>query len=154
MRQILAALAAGLLFGIGLTVSQMVNPAKVLNFLDLAGNWDPSLAFVLAGAIATAALGFQRVRRRTAPLFAGSFQWPSARDIDRRLMLGAALFGIGWGLVGLCPGPAVAALSLDPGRVVLFVLAMFAGMAVFRAQTGRKTLQSRSERRLSGDADT
>lgn len=129
MRQILAALAAGLLFGIGLTVSQMVNPAKVLNFLDLAGRWDPSLAFVLGGAVMTAALGFRLVRRRTAPLFAGTFRWPTARDIDRRLVLGAALFGLGWGLVGLCPGPAVAALALAPWDVALFTLAMLAGMA-------------------------
>src|SRR3546814_13253382 len=102
MRQSLAALVSGLLFGIGLTVSQMVNPAKVLNFLDLAGNWDPSLAFVLGGAVATAALGFRLVRRRTVPLLAGAFQWPTARDIDRRLVLGAALFGVGWSLVGFC----------------------------------------------------
>lgn len=152
MREVLAALAAGLLFGIGLTVSQMVNPAKVLNFLDLAGNWDPTLAFVLAGAVATAALGFRLVRRRTVPLLARSFQWPTARTIDRRLVLGAALFGIGWGLVGLCPGPAIAALSLDPSRVILFVLAMLAGMAVFLAQTVRSTLRSRSDRRPSGGA--
>lgn len=134
MPQILAALAAGLLFGIGLTVSQMVNPAKVLNFLDLAGAWDPSLAFVLAGATGTAALGFRLVRRRTAPLVAGAFQLPTARDIDRPLVVGSTIFGIGWGLVGLCPGPAVAALALDPLGVALFVIAMLAGMAVFRAQ--------------------
>src|SRR3546814_3530190 len=98
MLQSLAALASGLLFGIGLTVSQMVNPAKVLNFLDLAGNWDPSLAFVLGSAVATAALGFRLVRRRTVPLLAGAFQWPTGRDIDRRLVLGAARFGVGWTL--------------------------------------------------------
>src|SRR3546814_18827668 len=97
-----SALVSALLFGIGLTVSQMVNPAKVLNFLDLAGNWDPSLAFVLGGAVATAALGFRLVRRRTVPLLAGAFQWPTARDIDRRLVLGAALFGVDWSLVGFC----------------------------------------------------
>ena len=153
MRQSLAALASGLLFGIGLTVSQMVNPAKVLNFLDLAGNWDPSLAFVLAGAVATAALGFRLVRRRTVPLLAGAFQLPTTRDIDRRLVLGAALFGIGWGLVGLCPGPAVAALSLDPGRVALFILAMLAGMIAFRVQMVRLQLPPRSDHRPSGGVD-
>lgn len=118
----------------GLAVSQMVNPAKILNFLDFAGSWDPSLAFVLAGATGTAALGFPFVRRHPAPLFAESFQLATARDIEWRLVVGAAVFGVGWGLVGLCPGPAIAALAIEPSRVVLFVLAMLAGMAVFRVQ--------------------
>ena len=150
MRQILAALAAGLLFGIGLTVSQMVNPAKVLNFLDLAGRWDPSLAFVLGGAVMTAALGFRFVRRRTAPLFARAFRWPTARDIDRRLVLGAALFGLGWGLVGLCPGPAITALALAPRDVALFTLAMLAGMAIHRVWTAGTAARPRAGDPTSG----
>jgi len=132
MAKVLAALLAGLLFGLGLTVSQMVNPAKVLNFLDIAGHWDPSLAFVLAGAVTTAFAGFRLAGRRAKPLFDESFQPPSMTRIDGRLLLGAALFGIGWGLVGLCPGPAVAALTQDGLAVVFFVAAMLAGMALFR----------------------
>ncbi len=132
MVPIVAALAAGLLFGAGLAVAQMVNPAKVIGFLDIAGAWDPSLAFVLGGAVVTAALGFFIIRRvRTAPLFVAAFAAPVARAIDRPLVVGAILFGIGWGLVGLCPGPALAGLSIAPGRVALFVAAMIAGMAVF-----------------------
>ncbi len=136
MRQILTALIAGVLFGIGLSVSRMVDPAKVLNFLDLAGAWDPSLAFVLMGATGTAALGYRLVRRRTAPLLAEEFHLPPTRAIDRRLVAGASIFGIGWGLVGLCPGPAIAALALAPADVGLFVLAMLGGMLAFRLQAG------------------
>lgn len=132
MLRIVSAVAAGLLFGAGLTVSQMVNPAKVIGFLDVAGNWDPSLAFVLAGAVGTVALGFLVVRRRlSAPLFAAAFDPPSAHGIDRNLVFGAVLFGIGWGLVGLCPGPALAALAVAPAKVALFVAAMLVGMAGF-----------------------
>ena len=135
MPQLLAAFAAGLLFGAGLVVSQMVNPAKVLNFLDVAGHWDPSLAFVLVGATGTALVGFRLVRRRTAPLFAERFQLPTARLIDRPLLMGSAIFGIGWGLAGLCPGPAVAGLALAPGRLLPFMLAMLVGMAIFSLQS-------------------
>ncbi len=132
MPKILAALAAGLLFGVGLTVSQMVDPAKVLGFLDLAGDWDPSLAFVLAGAVVTTAIGFRLVGRlRAAPLLAESFQTPTAWTIDRRLIAGAAIFGVGWGLVGICPGPALAGLALAPAQLALFVAAMLVGMAGF-----------------------
>ena len=132
MRQVIAALAAGLLFGLGLTFSRMVDPAKVLGFLDIAGNWDPSLALVLVGATGTAAIGFRLVLgRRTVPLFAEAFNLPTARVIDRRLVIGAAIFGVGWGLVGLCPGPARAGLGLAfrPGGI--FVIAMLVGMAAF-----------------------
>jgi len=132
MRQTIAALAAGLLFGMGLTLSRMVDPAKVLGFLDIAGNWDPSLTLVLAGATGTAAIGFRLVLgRRSAPLFAETFSLPTARDIDPRLVIGAAIFGVGWGLVGLCPGPALAGLGLAFWPVAIFVAAMLAGMAVF-----------------------
>lgn len=135
MPQLIAAFGAGLLLGAGLVVSQMVNPAKVLNFLDVAGRWDPSLAFVLAGATGTALVGFRLVRRRTAPLFAERFQLPTARLIDRPLLTGSAIFGIGWGLAGLCPGPAVAGLALAPGRLLPFMLAMLVGMAIFSLQS-------------------
>ncbi len=135
MPQLIAAFGAGLLLGAGLVVSQMVNPAKVLNFLDVAGRWDPSLAFVLAGATGTAFVGFRLVRRRTAPLFAERFQLPTARLIDRPLLTGSAIFGIGWGLAGLCPGPAVAGLALAPGRLLPFMLAMLVGMAIFSLQS-------------------
>ena len=132
MRQAIAALAAGLLFGAGLTFSRMVDPAKVLSFLDIAGNWDPSLALVLAGATGTAATGFRLVLgRRATPLFAETFSLPSACNIDPRLIIGAAIFGVGWGLVGLCPGPALADLGLAFRPVAIFVVAMLAGMAVF-----------------------
>jgi uncharacterized membrane protein YedE/YeeE len=139
MRQALAALAAGLLFGLGLTVSQMANPAKVLGFLDLAGDWDPSLAFVLAGAVATATIGFRLVQRAAGPLLAPTFRLPSATRIDRPLLLGAAIFGLGWGLIGFCPGPALAALGLDGLPVPIFILAMLAGMLLHRLRPSGRT---------------
>ncbi len=129
MKAVLIALLAGLVFGVGLYVSQMVNPAKVLGFLDVAGNWDPSLAFVMGGALAVAALGNAFARARPAPLAAASFQWPTSRQIDARLVGGAALFGVGWGLVGFCPGPALAGLAFGLWPVALFVTAMLIGMA-------------------------
>ncbi len=132
MTKLLAALAAGIVFGVGLAVSQMTNPAKVLAFLDLAGIWDPSLALVMAGALGTAFLGYRLVLRRRHPVAAADFQLPSARRADVRLVGGAALFGIGWGLVGLCPGPAVASLAYGEVASFGFVAAMLAGMALFR----------------------
>ena len=134
MLRIAAALAAGLLFGVGLAVSQMVNPAKVLGFLDITGKWDPSLAFVLGGAVVVAAPGFLLIRRWVSvPLFSPAFDAPTASGIDRRLVFGAVVFGIGWGLVGLCPGPALAALSVAPAKVAVFVAAMLVGMSGFAA---------------------
>lgn len=140
----IASLVAGLLFGFGLTLAQMVNPQKVLNFLDFAGTWDPSLAFVLGGATGTAAIGFRLVGRRAAPLFSDRFQLPTAKDIDAPLIAGAVLFGIGWGLVGLCPGPAVASLAIAPRNVAIFVLALLAGMMLQRvyASTQERRLQA------------
>lgn len=132
MARILAAFAAGLLFGLGLVVSQMVNPAKVLAFLDVFGDWDPSLAFVMAGAVAASSLGYALARRRGVPVLAPKLQIPTRRDLDSRLVTGAALFGIGWGLVGLCPGPALTGLALGRWEVYLFVAAMLAGMALYR----------------------
>jgi len=129
--QVLIALAAGLIFGLGLIISQMINPEKVLAFLDVAGPWDPSLAFVLLGAGAVSGLGYFLSRRRSAPLLAAQFEIPNRRDLDARLIIGAALFGIGWGLVGLCPGPAIVALPLAGLQGVVFFAAMLAGMGAF-----------------------
>jgi uncharacterized membrane protein YedE/YeeE len=132
MLPILSAFVSGLLFGLGLIVSQMVNPAKVLGFLHVFGAWDPSLAFVMAGAIATAALGYAIVNRRGMPVIAASLTIPTRRDTDSSLVGGAALFGVGWGLVGLCPGPALTVVAFEPWPVLVFVAAMVAGMALFR----------------------
>jgi uncharacterized membrane protein YedE/YeeE len=132
MRLALIALAAGLLFGAGLAVSGMHDPAKVLGFLDIAaiasGGWDPSLAFVMAGGLAVTLPTFWYARRRTAPLAAPAFQTPAATAIDKRLLLGALVFGVGWGLVGYCPGPALAAIAFGATGTIVFVLAMIAGM--------------------------
>jgi uncharacterized protein len=129
---ILTAFGSGLLFGLGLIVSQMVNPAKVLGFLDIFGHWDPSLAFVMGGAVAVSAVGTVIAGRRGVPVLATRLEIPSRRDLDRRLIGGAALFGIGRVLVGLCPGPALTAITFGPWQVVVFVAAMVAGMALFR----------------------
>ncbi|MDF1821956.1 MAG: YeeE/YedE family protein [Alcanivoracaceae bacterium] len=130
MRGNIIALVAGVLFGLGLAVSQMTNPAKVLSFLDVAGAWDPSLAFVMGGAVLVMALSWPlQGRGRCASLVAGESR-ASLTDVDRPLVFGAALFGIGWGLVGYCPGPAVSALVLAGLEPLVFVLAMVAGMLV------------------------
>lgn len=128
----LAALACGLIFGIGLTVSQMINPAKVLGFLDILGDWDPTLAFVMLGALAVAAPGFALVRRRARPLLGEAFAMPATAGIDPALLGGAALFGLGWGLAGFCPGPALAALASGQATVLAFVLAMVVGTLLSR----------------------
>ncbi|BCG04657.1 membrane protein (plasmid) [Paraburkholderia sp. PGU19] len=125
------ALLAGLLFGVGLMVSGMANPAKVLGFLDLAGRWDPSLAFVMAGAIAVGSLAFFAARRRDRSYLGLPVQLPISTAITPRLVLGSAAFGIGWGLAGFCPGPALVALGAGYPKAVGFVAAMVAGMAVF-----------------------
>ncbi|MCC5980697.1 MAG: YeeE/YedE family protein [Oceanicaulis sp.] len=132
MKSILSALAAGLVFGLGLIVSGMVNPAKVLNFLDIAGQWDPSLAFVMAGAAGTVFIGYRFVLKRDKPLFEDRFTLPTATRIDARLASGAALFGVGWGLVGFCPGPALTALGTGAMPALIFTAAMLAGMAGWR----------------------
>lgn len=132
MKAILSALAAGLVFGLGLIVSGMVNPAKVLNFLDIAGQWDPSLALVMAGAAGTVFIGYRLVLGRGKPLVAERFTLPTATRIDARLAGGAALFGVGWGLVGFCPGPALTALGTGAAPALVFTAAMLAGMAGWR----------------------
>lgn len=121
-------LALGLLFGAGLVISGMADPAKVLNFLDLFGTWDPSLAFVMGGAVLVAFVGYRIVLRRPAPITGGTFHLPTSNDIDSRVIMGPAIFGIGWGLGGFCPGPALAALGLGATGTLAFVPAMMLGM--------------------------
>ena len=132
MIRLFTALISGLIFGAGLGLAGMLNPAKVAGFLDVFGNWDPSLAFVMGGGILVNAAGHQIVRRRQAPLFADSFQLPAHQAIDRPLLLGSGIFGIGWGLAGLCPGPVVASLLLNPAGMIPFILLLLAGLWVGR----------------------
>ena len=127
-----AAFVAGLVFALGLGLGGMTQPARVLAFLDLAGDWDPSLAFVMLGAIAVYATAFPIVMRRPHPAFASAFQVPTRRDVDGRLVAGALVFGAGWGLAGLCPGPALTALASGTPEAVLFVAAMLGGMLAHR----------------------
>jgi uncharacterized membrane protein YedE/YeeE len=124
----LIALFAGALFGAGLVVAGMTDPAKVQGFLDLAGHWDPSLAFVMGAALCITLPVFQMLKRRQGPLLAERFFLPTRTDLDRPLLIGSALFGIGWGLAGLCPGPAIANLASGSAPVLAFVLAMVVGM--------------------------
>jgi uncharacterized protein len=129
--------AIGLLFGLGLVLSGMSNPATVLGFLDFAaigsGTWNPSLAFVLAGAVGVAAIGYRAVLARRHPLLADAFHLPTATALDARLVVGAAVFGVGWGLVGFCPGPAFVAVGMGAAPALLFAAAMLVGMAAARA---------------------
>lgn len=127
----LFAFASGLVFGLGLIVSGMANPAKVLGFLDLAGDWDPSLAFVMGGAVLTASAGFAVLRRRRTSLSGEPLRWPAAAGIEARLALGSLAFGAGWGLAGFCPGPALMAASAGVPQALVFVAAMLVGMAAF-----------------------
>ncbi|GAC1432649.1 MAG: membrane protein [Burkholderiaceae bacterium] len=129
--QAFAALAAGLLFGLGLILSGMTDPSKVIGFLDLAGDWDPSLAFVMGGAIFVGAIAFRFAKGRTVALLGDPMRLPTVSAIDRRLVLGALTFGAGWGLAGYCPGPALASLLSGSLKPVLFVVAMLAGMGLF-----------------------
>lgn len=124
-------LVSGVLFAFGLALSQMVNPAKVLNFLDIAGDWDPTLAFVMGGALLVTIPAFRWVLRRPEPLLGGKFHIPTRSDIDARLVIGSALFGVGWGIAGLCPGPAITALASGLLPVLGFVAAMVAGAFVY-----------------------
>ncbi|MEC5212911.1 putative membrane protein YedE/YeeE [Polaromonas sp. CG_9.5] len=139
-------LLAGLVFGIGLIVSGMANPAKVLGFLDLFGHWDPSLGLVMGGAVAVASIAFFVARRRTAPLLGAAFKLPTAHHIDRRLVIGSVLFGVGWGIAGFCPGPALVVLGMGEGKAVVFVLAMLAGMGLFEVLERRKPDEPSSAR--------
>lgn len=127
----LASLLAGLLFGTGLIVSGMTNPAKIIGFLDLFGKWDPSLAFVMGGALLVGTIAFRFAGKRPRALLGNPMCIPTRRDIDRRLVLGNLAFGIGWGLAGYCPGPAIASLATGGSKPWIFFLAMLAGMAIF-----------------------
>lgn len=129
--RLFSALAAGVLFGLGLVVSQMVNPARVIGFLDVAGKWDPTLAFVMGGALLVATPAFRWVLKRPHPLFAAGFSVPTRNDMEPRLIGGSVLFGIGWGLAGFCPGPAVTALVTLRPAVIVFVVSMLLGAFVY-----------------------
>jgi len=128
MLRSLAILSIGALFGAGLAISGMLNPAKVAGFLDLFGLWDPSLAFVMGGGVVVNFIGHRLVMKRGKPIFADTFRLPTSQDIDKRLIGGAVLFGIGWGLAGLCPGPAISSLLLNPQDGIGFVLLMLVGL--------------------------
>jgi len=132
MLKMLVNLFAGTLFGLGLAISGMVNPAKVIGFLDFAGDWDPTLAFAFAGALLVAIPAFRFILRRRHPVLADDFDLPTKKVVDGRLLGGAALFGIGWGLAGFCPGPAVTALASGLLPVFVFVASMVAGMAMYK----------------------
>lgn len=133
----LSALVAGIIFGLGLTISQMVNPAKVLSFLDIFGNWDPSLAFVMGGAMLVTTIGYKIVRKKKRPLFEEKFHIPTNKTIDARLAIGSVLFGVGWGLAGLCPGPAISALTIGGMPVLIFFVSMVAGFILFELYNKR-----------------
>ncbi|MGK5025910.1 DUF6691 family protein [Janthinobacterium sp. RB2R34] len=140
--RLLFSLLSGLVFGIGLFMSGMSNPAKVLGFLDLAGNWDPSLALVMLGAILVATPAFWLARRRRTALLGDSMQLPAAQTIDRRLLLGSLAFGAGWGIAGFCPGPALVSLLALVPQAWMFVAAMLVGMLIFEALERRKAART------------
>ncbi len=121
---------AGALFGYGLALSGMLSPTKVIGFLDITGNWDPSLAFVMGGAVAVTLISFYILTRRPTPIFGGRFHLPTSKDIDSRLLIGSGLFGIGWGIGGLCPGPSISSLAYAEPKIAVFVVAMVAGMLI------------------------
>ena len=135
---VFASLLAGLVFGLGLIVSGMADPAKVLGFLDLAGAWDPSLAFVMAGAIAVGALAFAVARKRTVSFLGATMNLPTSRDIDGRLVIGSVVFGIGWGVAGFCPGPGLVALGMGEVKALVFVAAMLVGIGAFELLERRR----------------
>jgi hypothetical protein len=135
---IFTSLIAGLVFGLGLIVSGMANPAKILGFLDLAGAWDPSLLLVMGGAVAVASVAFAIARKQTVSLLGAEMKLPTARQIDRRLVGGSLLFGIGWGIAGFCPGPSLVALGMAEPKALVFVAAMLVGMGGFELLERRK----------------
>jgi uncharacterized protein len=136
---ILVAFVVGLIFGLGIILGGMSNPAKVQAFLDLGGQWDPSLALVMAGAIAVGLIAFRMAGRRPSTLLGDPMQLPGNKPIDRRLLIGSGLFGIGWGLAGICPGPAITLLGTGASKGIIFILAMLAGMLLFEIYQRRQT---------------
>jgi uncharacterized membrane protein YedE/YeeE len=140
MKRCVIAFLSGLVFGIGLIVSQMSNPAKVIGFLDITGSWDPSLALVMAGALAVFGTVYWSIRRPGAPLIAERFVAPTETRIDRPLLAGSLMFGVGWGLSGFCPGPAIVSTTFGNPLVWLFVAAMIAGMLLYRFLSGRRVM--------------
>ena len=141
---VIASFLAGLVFGFGLLVSGLADPRKVLGFLDLAGPWDPSLALVMAGAVAVGVVAFAVAQKRTVSVLGLDMRLPTARQIDRPLVLGSAVFGIGWGIAGLCPGPALVALGTGQVKAVVFFLAMLGGMSAFELLEHRKVRRTTS----------
>lgn len=137
-RRLLPPLISGLIFGAGLTIGGMTDPARVRGFLDIFGSWDPTLAFVMGGALIVMAVAWRFQRRMKRPIFGETFSLPDRQDLEPKLIIGAVLFGVGWGVAGICPGPAVASLALVPAQVVPFLLAMIAGMAFYRVLFDRK----------------
>lgn len=127
----LSSFIVGLIFGIGLIFAGMTDPSKVVGFLDIAGNWDPSLAFVMGGAILVGFIAFRFANKRTTSFIGGAMHLPSKNDIDRRLIVGSLMFGAGWGMAGFCPGPAITSLGTGNPKAVIFVVAMVAGMALY-----------------------
>ncbi len=127
----LSAFAVGLIFGIGLLISGMTDPSKIIGFLNLAGPWDPSLAFVMDGAVAVGFIAFRFARGRTAAFLGGEMRLPTARRVDRRLVLGGLVFGIGWGLAGYCPGPVVVSVGMGQDKAIVFGVAMLAGTGIY-----------------------
>jgi uncharacterized protein len=152
MPTIIAGFVCGLIFGAGLLISGMTQPEKVLGFLDIFGAWDATLAFVMGGAVVIASIGFALARRSAAPVFAAKFSWPERRDIDAPLIAGAVLFGIGWGLVGICPGPALVNLAGLSLPIVVFVVAMVLGMLGYELWQRRKAPKSVPQSPLTATA--
>ena len=140
----LAALGCGLVFGLGLAVSGMMNPAKVIGFLDVAGDWDPTLVFVMGGALLVTVPGYRVILKRRRPVLDNSFSLPTKKSVDAPLIWGSALFGVGWGLVGFCPGPAVVAIGTGLPAVLGFVAAMIAGMALHAWISGERPVRKSS----------
>ena len=133
MAKLLSALFAGGVFGLGLALSGMVDPNKVVNFLDVTGNWDPSLMFVMGGGVMTTAIAYRFIFAQDKPMFENDFHLPDLLSIDGRLLFGSVLFGVGWGLVGYCPGPAIASIGFRPDEPLIVVVSMLAGMLLYRA---------------------
>ena len=139
MSRRLSEFVTGLIFGLGLIISGMTDPSKVIGFLDMTGAWDPSLAFVMGGAILVGAIAFAIAKKRTKDFFGGAMQLPSSTNIDRRLVGGSLMFGAGWGLAGFCPGPALVSLAAGVPKAVAFIAAMLLGMAIFEAIEHRRS---------------